>query len=295
MRSTIVLILPTCIVSILGNGLVEKHTGTLLIGRTRKAHRFQHADLHNTMLGKRQAEVDRSHTEVHKLDSLKPSLSYRGWRIDAVQAEMLHRLGDDVEVKRKLEQMRRKQRMHTSDRSHPELKALDALNLSYPDWQKDVAEAECHHREARNREFNIVSDFVLRPLAVKLNIIPLIGILGDVKTFDEHLEEMRKKQKMHVGDRSHPELRALDALKPKLSYPGWQKDAADVESYHIEDLPFLAAPSPIWVPAPLRWQPNAVADKLDEMRHKQSIHAGSHPEPHMMKKSILERSLDMLS
>ena len=41
-----------------------------------------------------------------------------------------------------------------------------------------------------------------------------------------HLTAMRKKQTMHGGDRSHTQLRALDALVPTLSYPGWQQDVA---------------------------------------------------------------------
>ena len=107
-------------------------------------------------------------------------------------------------------------------RSHAHLRALDALKptLSYPGWRQDVAKAEQYHAQYPS----LVND---------------------------HLAAMRKKQAMHGGDRSHAHLRALDALKPTLSYPGWQQDVAKAEQYHAQ-------------------YPSLVNDHLAAMRKKQA-------------------------
>ena len=43
--------------------------------------------------------------------------------------------------------------------------------------------------------------------------------------FDDFLDQIRKRQKMHTGDRSHEQLCALDALiSSGLTYDGWQAD-----------------------------------------------------------------------
>jgi hypothetical protein len=119
-------------------------------------------------------------------------------------------------------------------RSDPQLRALDALkpSLSYDGWQKDVLGAERY-----------------------LLFYPWL--------FDGHLASMRKKQSLH-GDRSYPslfdglydglfdfssaaeraaaeraaakrasQLRALVALKPSLSYDGWQKDLREADMYRL--------------------------------------------------------------
>ena len=137
----------------------------------------------------------------------------------------------------------------TSGRSDPQLRALDALkpSLSYDGWQKDVLEAE--------RYLLIYPEF-----------------------FDGHLASMRKKQSLH-GDRSYPslfdglydglfdfssaaeraaaerasQLRALVALKPSLSYDGWQKDLREADMYRFS-------------------YPRRFDGHLASMRKKQSLH-----------------------
>ena len=89
-------------------------------------------------------ELDRTHPQLRTLDSLKASgLAYECWHADVREAEALHMRGsfqfDDF-----LDQMRRKQKMHTGDRSNEQLRALDALissGLTYDGWQADVHEA----------------------------------------------------------------------------------------------------------------------------------------------------------
>ena len=49
-------------------------------------------------------------------------------------------------------------------------------------------------------------------------------------TFDELLQALVEKQRMHGGDRSHPRLVQLDSQA--FSYPGWQEDAKKAEEEH---------------------------------------------------------------
>ena len=90
-----------------------------------------------------------------------------------------------------------KKRLRAGDRSHEQLQALDALissGLTYHNWQADVREVERKH--------------VTNP-----------------DCFDEFLVQIRKRQKMHTGDRSHEQLCVLDALiSSGLTYDGWQAD-----------------------------------------------------------------------
>ena len=51
--------------------------------------------------------------------------------------------------------------------------------------------------------------------------------------FDGELEQVRKKQMLHIGLRNHPQIKKLDSLKP-LTYPGWQKDWDDAEENHMK-------------------------------------------------------------
>ncbi|KAJ1625636.1 hypothetical protein T492DRAFT_843784 [Pavlovales sp. CCMP2436] len=82
------------------------------------------------------------------------------------------------------------------------MQALDALKLvlSYPGWERDVASVEAWHLEAYS-----------------------------FSTIDSWLANIRRKQQAHSGDRSHPITRALDALTPTLTYPGWEQEARCIE------------------------------------------------------------------
>lgn len=196
---------------------------------------------------------DRGHPELRLLDELESSLTYPGWHLDVADAERYHIkltgrytfterllnpfnwfLENDYEPRGlfaygrktfddKIEEISRKQRIHDGDRGSWELRALDEIKPSYPGWYRDAAEVERLH---------------------------LWG--GEDRKVKIKLEQMRKAQRLHVGDRTHPELRALDSIQP--SYPGWQRDVARVESLH-------------------RWAArDRLKKSLDEMRMKQRLH-----------------------
>ena len=173
----------------------------------------------DTMLFKQQVHGgggDRSHPYIRKLDALTPTLSYAGWEADARQVEwpevnfydLMRTREQYVEIV--LERMRRKQAVHSGDRSHPNLVKLDALKASlkasgaYAGWEIDAALAEKGHT-------SMDTSYPERSVAVQ--------------------DTMLFKQQVHGGngDRRHPFIRKLDALTPKLSYEGWEADAREVE------------------------------------------------------------------
>ena len=123
-------------------------------------------------------------------NELEMIFSYDGWGRDADQAEEEHaRYGQASAI---LDSMRRKQQLHSGDRSHPFIRKLDALTptLSYDGWEEDARMIEC---AGGNGVFE--------------------GLGMDEKGVDRLLARMRRKQAECDGDRSHKDLRELDELK----------------------------------------------------------------------------------
>jgi len=121
---------------------------------------------------------DREHEHLRALDSLAASgLTYVGRKADVRRAETYHVANPSLFASA-LEEMRRKQILHVGNRTHLELRALDALvasGLTYVGWQADVTEAEKRHVQ---------------------------GVHAFPTNFDSFLDGMQKSQKMHGGDRA---------------------------------------------------------------------------------------------
>lgn len=94
---------------------------------------------------------DRSHQELVLLDSLQ--LTYPGWEEDVLEAENSHIRAVWTNFEHQIFKIQQKQKMHEGDRSHPRLRALDTLNLSYPDWQHDCSLAEKDHLHSWTASF----------------------------------------------------------------------------------------------------------------------------------------------
>lgn len=88
----------------------------------------------------------------------------------------------------------------SGDRSHPNLIALDDLNPSYPGHVEDVVRAEEAHTN-----------------------LPI--------EFKHRLFEISEKQRIFLGNRSHPRLLSLDSLE--LDYPDWHMDFDKAQEYHV--------------------------------------------------------------
>ena len=138
---------------------------------------------------------------LQALDTIKPALSYGGWQQDAAEVEDgLVRCGPSVALSL-LAKMRRKQRLHGGDRSDVELQVLDEVKqgLTYDGWEKDVGRVERDWVGGWNTNIHAVR------------------------------EKMRRKQRLHEGDRSDVVLQVLDDATQRLTYAGWEVDVARVE------------------------------------------------------------------
>jgi hypothetical protein len=229
---------------------------------------------------------DRSDASLCALDTLVASgLTYAGWQEDVSDVERAHWRWP-VLVDTKLQAITKKQKMHVGDRSEESLCALDTLVasgvLTYAGWQDDVGEVERAHwklwgpsladeklQEMKMKQRIHIGDrasLLALDTLVASGILTYAGWQDDVTQAevyhckhpisDDKLQEIMKKQKMHVGDRSDTKLCALDTLVASgLTYAGWQDDARDVERVHCK-LPVL------------------VDDKLQAMWRKQKIHIG---------------------
>jgi len=128
-------------------------------------------------------------------NELEVIFSYEGWRRDAEEAEEKHaRYGRGAS--QILDSMRRKQQLHSGDRSHPFIRKLDALTptLSYDGWKKDARIIEW---PAGKHVFE--------------------GLGMTESDVDRVLARMRRKQAECDGDRSHKDLRELDELVARLA------------------------------------------------------------------------------
>jgi hypothetical protein len=80
------------------------------------------------------------------LDEATQGLTYPGREHDVRVAELnwIYGFSSANELKRTVERMRRKQRLHEGDRSDALLQVLDGATqgLTYPGWERDVQAAE---------------------------------------------------------------------------------------------------------------------------------------------------------
>ncbi|EJK45357.1 hypothetical protein THAOC_36031 [Thalassiosira oceanica] len=99
--------------------------------------------------------------------------------------------------------------MASGDRSDPTLQMIDdelVPTLTYDGYQEDVKKLEAAFFEKG----------------------------ADDCWFVTILFRVQQKQKMHEGDRTHPQLLQLDRLKGILDYAGWEEDFSAAEEIHLE-------------------------------------------------------------
>jgi len=117
---------------------------------------------------------DRARPQLRELDALAASeLTYPSWPDDVGRAERLH-VESPVLFEASLETMRKKQKIHTGDCEHEQLRALDALaasGLTYVGRMANVRQAETYH-------------------------------VANPSLFASALDEMKRKQEIHAGNRT---------------------------------------------------------------------------------------------
>jgi hypothetical protein len=137
------------------------------------------------------------------------TLTYPGCELDIEKVEAWHLEHspceeNDLVYEDKLDGLRNKQELFMGNRSHPNIKKLDNLQLSYKGWEEDYQQAISSHTE---------SPALLFPDAVHC---------------------LLERQRVYECDRSHWRLIELDSMK--LSYPGWQEDLQIVEEWHFQNI-----------------------------------------------------------
>ena len=144
---------------------------------------------------------DRSHPRLVELDNIRGTLTYDGWEADVDEAVTIHKSNSPLDTfETCMETMKRRQSMSTGDYSHPNLKFLFSLELTFPGCEGKVKEALRLHRHGSGIDY-----------------------------FRYFLIE---RQRVFEGVRSHPRLVELDALM--LLYTGWQKDVKAIETNHLD-------------------------------------------------------------
>ena len=147
---------------------------------------------------------DRSHPRLVELDNIRGTLTYDQWEADVDRALAIHKScrEDDLYAFRNcLEQMKRKQNMSLGDHSHPNLKFLNSLTLTFPGWEDKVKQVINTHKRGCSIDY------------FRYSLI--------------------ERQRVFDGVRTHPRLVALDSLM--LTYPGWQKDFKAIEINHLDE------------------------------------------------------------
>jgi len=192
------------------------------------------------------------------------------------------------------QQQQQQQERQEEERSHPNLKLLDSLQLSYPGFERDKREAEAIY--FGTGRLNLGFDAAIRRLRVKQraheeqrsnkpinrshpNIVSLDalhltypGWKRDVeqaeKTHRKHpdcdffsvLRRLQIKQLRHENDRSHYRLQEIDKLN--LTYPGWKADIRSLEKFHFEEAFFLPGDS-------------LFQNKIDSLKRRQTVYIRS--------------------
>merc|ERR1719162_1619362 len=128
--------------------------------------------------------------------------------------------------------MRRQQRLHEGERSDVVLQVLDDVKrgLTYDGWEFDVQIAELRWAKGEN-------------MAASIQIT---------------VEKMRRKQRLHEGERSDVVLQVLDDVKRGLTYDGWEADVQIVERRWAKGENMAAS----------------IQSTVEKMRRQQRLHEG---------------------
>ena len=207
---------------------------------------------------------DYRHPNLKFLFSLE--LTFPGWEDKLEEAVNDHRNGWDIDYFRY--SLLERQRVFEGVRVHPRLIALDALTLTYPDWQKDFEAIEMNHLDnasyyddgvysSYQHQLNILEgkqkayeagDDLWRYHPMQKDILERAwtysGFEDDLDkvrtedptstysdyTFEQWNERCTISQMIHDGNfEDHEALVKLNELI--LSYPGWEQDFEEATDY----------------------------------------------------------------
>jgi len=156
-------------------------------------------------------------------------LYYPGHHSDYTAVKQAFEDGSLEKFEKLMSKLREKQRVYDQYRSFTRLNELAGLELAYPGFDEDVSELEKWH--------------LTHPPSDENDAL-----------FKDKIEGLRNKDALFFGDRSHPNIVALDQLV--LTYTNWRDDVTDATKVHCDQ------------PA------HHFPDKLHMLREKQRIHDG---------------------
>ncbi|EJK65732.1 hypothetical protein THAOC_13384 [Thalassiosira oceanica] len=134
--------------------------------------------------------------------------------------------------------------MASGDRSDPTLQMIDdelVPTLTYDGYQDDVKKLKAAFFEKGAEDYRFVTI----------------------------LFRVQQKQKMHEGDRTHPQLLQLDRLKCILNYAGWEEDFRQAEEAHLE--------------SGSRKIGNRFTTACKRLKNRQAIYDGDRSDPWLMR------------
>lgn len=151
-----------------------------------------------------------------KMDELQTLvLHYPGSDKDYASACELFHIGSESKFNKAFRKVRDKQRVYDDYKAFTRLNDLASLELTYAGSEIDKQNVEAWH--------------LMHPSTDETDVI-----------FQDKLEGLRNKSKLFFGDRSHPNIRALDGLV--LDYPGWEEDYQAGVTAHC-DTPIRSFPN----------------------------------------------------
>ena len=193
----------------------------------------------------------------------KLSLSYPNWTADKSAAETIYAEYPTDRFEQKLAAIKLKEKLFQGDRSHPDIQTLDNTQFTYKGWEEDNDEAErrltgdctvlqlgtfksfflkMKKKEAINSRRDSIeclrerdsAEFTYPDFEVdKATAEKIFAEYPTTHRFHEKLTAMINKERLYRGDRSHPDIVALD--ETKFTYPQWEKDKEEAVKRHCGD------------------------------------------------------------
>lgn len=155
---------------------------------------------------------DRSHPNLVALDSL--ILTYPCWEDDVQDARSVHYYKKISLFQDKVHSLKVKQDLHVGDRSHWRLNKIDDLDLTYPEWEKDLEQVEDWHiHNTDNRENTIFFHEVIEGMLDQ----QYIYLSWDHEQIQNPFPDIDKIEAQIVHYRGSDDTKVVGQIKPSVN------------------------------------------------------------------------------
>jgi hypothetical protein len=218
------------------------------------------------------------------------------WTINSVPNEENDRIFQD-----KLDAMKNKEVVYVRDRTHPHIVAVDKAEII--DLGREVDD-QCALSALSAYSKALVNLALTYPgseqdiQSVKEWTIKNVSNEENDRIFQDELDFMKNKEVVHVGDRTHLHIVAVD--KPERIYPGGDGDFQSALPAHLKALLALVLTYPgseqdlqsaeEWTIKNVSNEENdrIFQDKLDAMKNEETLFVRNHTHPHLVADDKLE-------